>query len=196
MIARHRDSRLSHGFMATCSASGRAVTRFNSDLISGRCWCTYDTSNVSPRRLPHHRSRFHDQTARYLLYLSPWSLLFPGKRFLRGMAPLDAATLAPYTPTHTFTFRPQENARTHAYTRTTRKCNACITRTSTMMSGEFAPGGARMYGTPTIVHYIRYHHVEGVSDSSPLESACIYGRDDMTAACEILRPGWKVLGNV
>lgn len=26
-----------------------------------------------------------------------------------------------------------------------RKCNACITRTSTMMSGEFAPGGTRMY---------------------------------------------------
>lgn len=147
---------------------------------------------TSPLDVSPIRSRFHDQDARYLLYLSPCSLLLPGKRFLHGTAPLDAATLAPYTPTHTFTFRTQENARTgHAYkapARTTRKCNACITRTSTMMSGEFAPGGARMYGTPTIVHYIRYHHVEGVSDSSPLESACIYERDDMTATCEILRP--------
>lgn len=110
---------------------------------------------TSPLDVSPIRSRFHDQDARYLLYLSPCTLPFPGKRFLHGTAPLDAATLAPCTPTHTFTFRPQENARTHAYTPTTRKCNACITRTSTMMSGEFAPGGARMYGSPTIVRYIR-----------------------------------------
>lgn len=62
---------------ATRLASGRAVTRFNSDLISGRCM-RYTGNVSSPRRSSEVASMIR---LRYLLYLSPRSLLF-SERFL------------------------------------------------------------------------------------------------------------------
>lgn len=141
------------GITATCLANGRAVTRFNSDLISGRRVHTRHTGNVSSS--PRLSSKVALPRSGYALSSLPFSLVSPLLRrtIPLGTAPLDAATLAPRTPTHTYKLRRRRvHARTHARIHTRHadgwsscKCNACITRTSTMMSGEFAPGGIRMY---------------------------------------------------
>lgn len=141
---------------------------------------------TSPLDVSPIRSRFHDQDARYLLYLSSCTLPF------LGTAPLDAATLAPYTPTHTFTFRPQENACTHAYTRP-RTTRTQVQRVHHAYIDDDVRGictwrCAHVRFTDDRTLYSLPLRVEGASDSSPLESARIYGRDDMTATCEILRP--------
>ena len=139
----------------TCPASGRAVIRFNSDLISGRC--AHAKGNVSdidaspllpvstrPSRTPP-------------FFYTPPSLL---RDLHSAQTPLDAAIVAPRTPTHTrarvrggctYTYARWCGARLTAV-RTDRASATCASRTSTMMSEEFAPGGTRMYAKHRTLH--------------------------------------------
>lgn len=87
--------------------------------------------------------------------------------------------------------------RTHACTHT-RQRRASATRAS-RVHRRWCQGNLHLAVRACTVRRRSYAifvppRVEGASDSSPLESARIYGRDDMTATCEILR--WKVHGDV
>lgn len=138
------------GITAMRLTSGRVVTRFNSDLISGYR-CTRYTGNISSP----FRCRFHDQATRYLLSFLLGLSFSPANDSSRyssaGRRHIGATQLPPtfssYVEgecTHARTHA-RAHAHTHAAGWSPHKCNACITRTSTMMSGEFAPGGTRMY---------------------------------------------------
>lgn len=146
----------------------------------------HDTSNVLPPTSPP--SEVASTIRMRVIFFTFLRALSPSPIRLRWTPPRWRHTLPPTLSR----FRPQGNARTHAYTRR-RTTRTQVQRVHHAYIDDDVRGictwrCAHVRFTDDRTPYSLPLRVEGASDSSSLESARIYGRDDMTATCEILRP--------